>query len=74
MTLQSFLSYYLELIELFSRSGTILGDAIFYQHVHGRETANFILDVVFGRADSLARLFKETDNATECLWTLRKTM
>lgn len=74
MTLQSFLSYYLELIELFSRSGTILGDAIFYQHVHGRNTANFILDVVFGRADSLARLFKETDNATECLWTLRKTM
>ena len=74
MTLQSFLSYYLELIELFSRSGTILGDAIFYQHVHGKETANFILDVVFGRADSLASLFKETDNATECLWTLRKTM
>ena len=73
VTLRAFLLYYLELIELFSRSGTILGDAVFYPNLR-EATGDFILDVVFGRAESLARLFKETDNSEECLWVLRKNL
>ena len=73
LTLTKFLVYYLELIEFFSRSGTILGDAIFFPHQR-RQTADFILDVVFGRAESLARLFKETDNTAQCLWVFRKSI
>lgn len=73
ITLTKFLTYYLELIELFSRSGTLLGDAIFFKHQR-TETAGFIVDVVFGRPESLARLFKETDNAGECLWVFRTTL
>lgn len=70
IALRDFLIYYLELIELFSRSGTIIGDAIYFQRQHKR-TADFILDVVFARAESLARLFKEKDNKDECLWVSR---
>lgn len=73
MTLQSFLIYYLRLMKLISQSGTILGDAIFYKH-QNQSTQDFILDVVFGRADTLARLFKETENVRECLWVFRKAL
>lgn len=70
LTLDEFLEYYLELIELISRSGTLLGDAIFFARQHKR-TADFIADVVFSRAKSLAHLFKETDNKDDCLWISR---
>ena len=73
MTLQSFLIYYLRLMKLVSYSGTVLGDAIFHRHLN-QSTQDFILDVVFGRAETLARLFKETGNVTECLWVLRKAL
>lgn len=70
LTLNDFLIYYLELMELISCSGTVLGDAVFFRRQRHR-TADFILDVVFARAESLARLFKETDNKEECLWVFR---
>ena len=70
LTLNDFLIYDLELVELISCSGTVIGDAVFFKHRHN-ETADFILDVVFARAESLARLFKETDNREECLWVSR---
>ena len=73
MTLQSFLIYYLRLMKLISHSGTVLGDAIFHRQLN-QSTQDFILDVVFGRAETLARLFKESENATECLWMLRKAL
>ena len=70
LTLNEFLIYYLELLELISCSGTVIGDAVFFKH-RRNGTADFILDVVFSRAQSLARLFKETDNKKECLWVSR---
>lgn len=73
MTLRSFLIYYLELLDLFSCSGTVLGDAIFFPH-RSKGTADFILDVVFGRPESLISLFKESNNSTQCLWFLRKAL
>ena len=70
LTLNEFLIYYLELVELISCSGTVIGDAVFFKH-RRNGTADFILDIVFARAESLARLFKETDNKKECLWVSR---
>lgn len=70
LTLNDFLIYYLELVELISCSGTVIGDAVFFRH-RRNGTADFILDVVFARAESLARLFKETENKKECLWVSR---
>lgn len=70
LTLNDFLIYYLELVELISCSGTVIGDAVFFKH-RRNGTADFILDVVFARAESLARLFRETDNKRECLWVSR---
>ena len=70
-TIGSFLLYYSELIEIISMSSTIIGDAIFYPDRKDK-AITFILSVVFQRPQSIANLFRETENSDHCLWKYRK--
>ena len=70
-TIGSFLLYYSELIEIISMSSTIIGDAIFYPNRKDK-AITFILSVVFARPQSIANLFRETDNLDHCLWKYRQ--